>query len=104
MEKKISKHDMQTEIHSDNDGHDHDEESGEENLLKSRWRLWLSLVILLGFVALTQLAKIEVSKPVEIALMTLAYLLAGYNTLERAFRSLRRGDFFNEFTHCTLPT
>ena len=104
MEKKISKHDMQTEIHSDNDGHDHDEESGEENLLKSRWRLWLSLVILLGFVALTQLAKIEVSKPVEIALMTLAYLLAGYNTLERAFRSLRRGDFFNEFTLMSIAT
>jgi Cd2+/Zn2+-exporting ATPase len=113
MEKKVQNHtddccekpiEVQTTTHSDNDGHDHDEESGEENLLKSRWRLWVSLVILLGFVALTQLAKIEVSKPVEIALMTLAYLLAGYNTLERAFRSLRRGDFFNEFTLMSVAT
>ena len=105
MKKEISKHNMQTEMHSDNDGHDHgQEELVEESLLKSRWRLWTSLFILLGFVALTQLAKIEISKPVEIGLMTLAYLLAGYNTLERAFRSLRRGDFFNEFTLMSIAT
>nr|WP_229599840.1 heavy metal translocating P-type ATPase [Runella slithyformis] len=90
--------------HSDNDGHDHEEESGEESLLKSRWRLWLSLTILLGFVAITQLFKVEVSKPIEIGLMGIAYLLAGYNTLERAFRSLRRGDFFNEFTLMSIAT
>lgn len=91
--------------HTDNDGHNHaQEESGEESLLKSRWRLWLSLTILLGFVAVTQFFKVEMAKPVEIALMTLAYLLAGYNTLERAFRSLRRGDFFNEFTLMSIAT
>lgn len=104
MEKEILKHEEQPEIHSDNDGHDHDEESGEESLLKSRWRLWLSLAILLGFVAITQLFKVEVSKPVEIGLMGIAYLLAGYNTLERAFRSLRRADFFNEFTLMSVAT
>lgn len=117
MEKKVQKHknyitddccdkpiEVQMPKHSDNDGHDHEEESGEESLLKSRWRLWLSLTILLGFVAITQLFKVEVSKPIEIGLMGIAYLLAGYNTLERAFRSLRRGDFFNEFTLMSIAT
>lgn len=116
MEKKVQSHKNQTDdccdkpvevqkpIHSDNDGHEHDEKTGEESLLKSRWRLWLSLTILLGFVAITQLFKVGVAKPVEIALMTIAYLLAGYNTLERAFRSLRRGDFFNEFTLMSIAT
>lgn len=117
MEKKEQKHKNHTDdccdkpiavqkppTHTDNDGHDHEEESGEESLLKSRWRLWLSLTILLGFVAVTQLFKVEVPKPVEIGLMTIAYLLAGYNTLERAFRSLRRGDFFNEFTLMSVAT
>ena len=117
MEKKVQKHknhttddccdkpiEVQMPAHSDNDGHDHKEESGEESLLKSRWRLWLSLTILLGFVAITQLFKVEVSKPIEIGLMGIAYLLAGYNTLERAFRSLRRGDFFNEFTLMSIAT
>jgi Zn2+/Cd2+-exporting ATPase len=115
MEKKVQSHknhttdeccdtspEIKTPTHSDNDGHD--EELGEESLLKSRWRLWLSLTILLGFVAITQLFKVEVSKPVEIGLMGIAYLLAGYNTLERAFRSLRRGDFFNEFTLMSVAT
>ncbi|WP_028665363.1 heavy metal translocating P-type ATPase [Runella zeae] len=117
MEKKVQIHknhttddccdtssEVKTPTHSDNDGHEHDEETGEESLLKSRWRLWLSLTILLGFVAITQLFKVEIAKPVEIALMTIAYLLAGYNTLERAFRSLRRGDFFNEFTLMSIAT
>lgn len=91
-------------IKEHNANHDQEEESGEESLLKSRWQLWLSLVILLGFVALTQLFKVEVSKSVEIGLMGVAYLLAGYNTLERAFRSLLRGDFFNEFTLMSVAT
>ncbi len=117
MEKKMQSHKNHTTdnccdtspkvkmpIHSDNDGHDHDEESGEASLFQSRWRLWLSLTILLGFIAVTQFFKVEVAKSVEITLMTLAYLLAGYNTLERAFRSLRRGDFFNEFTLMSIAT
>jgi Cd2+/Zn2+-exporting ATPase len=87
--------------------HDHDhshDESEEESLLKSRWRLWVSLLLLVGFVIANYLLRIEVAKWLEIGLMTLAYLLAGYNTLERAFRSVRRGDFFNEFTLMSIAT
>ncbi len=76
----------------------------EESLLKSRWRLWLSLAILIGFVLTVYGFSIKVVRPIEIGLMLVAYLLAGYPTLERAFRSIRRGDFFNEFTLMSIAT
>ncbi|AEI48066.1 heavy metal translocating P-type ATPase [Runella slithyformis] len=87
--------------------HDHEHShahSKEESLLKSRWRLWLSLTILLGFVLAVYVFTLPVTKPVEIGSMTVAYLLAGFPTLERAFRSVRRGDFFNEFTLMSIAT
>lgn len=84
--------------------HDHAHPEEEESLLKSRWRLWLSLTILLGFVLAAYVFKLPVIKPIEVGSMTIAYLLAGYPTLERAFRSVRRGDFFNEFTLMSIAT
>jgi Zn2+/Cd2+-exporting ATPase len=88
-------------------GHNHEhshDESKEESLLKSRWRLWMSLLLLVGFIIVNYLLKLEIPKWLEIGLLTIAYLLAGYNTLERAFRSVRRGDFFNEFTLMSIAT
>ncbi len=98
--------DASSNIHN---GHNHDhehshDESEEESLLKSRWRLWVSLFLLVGFVIAKYLLKLDVPKWLEIGLMTIVYLLAGYNTLERAFRSVRRGDFFNEFTLMSIAT
>ena len=93
--------------HEHNHDHEHEhshDESEEESLLKSRWRLWVSLLLLVGFVIANYLLKLEIPKWLEIGLMTIAYLLAGYNTLERAFRSVRRGDFFNEFTLMSIAT
>lgn len=87
--------------HDHEHSHDHPE---EESLLKSRWRLWLSLTILLGFVLAAYVFKLPIIKPIEVGSMLVAYLLAGYPTLERAFRSVRRGDFFNEFTLMSIAT
>jgi Cd2+/Zn2+-exporting ATPase len=98
-----SQHDSSKAHHEHNHDHNHDE-SKEESLLKSRWRLWVSLLLLIGFVIANYLLKLEIPKWLEIGLMTVAYLLAGYNTLERAFRSVRRGDFFNEFTLMSIAT
>ncbi|MFN8348440.1 MAG: heavy metal translocating P-type ATPase [Spirosomataceae bacterium] len=107
MENTDSVHTSQkrpSEAHTEHThGHSHGE-SEEESLLKSRWRLWLSLLLLVGFVIANYLLKLAVPKWLEIGLMTIAYLLAGYNTLERAFRSVRRGDFFNEFTLMSIAT
>lgn len=76
----------------------------EESLLQIYWRLWLSLAILIGFLLLTFVLSYKLPQPVEIGLMVAAYLLAGYPTLERAFRSIKRGDFFNEFTLMSIAT
>lgn len=90
--------------HSEGDGHDHSGQGGSESLIKSRWALWLSLVILLGFLLVSKVLEIPVVKPVEIGLMVAAYVLAGYKTIQIAFRRVKRADFFNEFTLMTTAT
>lgn len=90
--------------HSEGDGHDHGGQGGSESLIKSRWALWLSLAILLGFLLVSKALEIPVAKPVEIGLMAAAYVLAGYKTLQIAFRRVKRADFFNEFTLMTTAT
>jgi Zn2+/Cd2+-exporting ATPase len=93
--------------HSDND-HDHGDHSHgnaeETSLFKSRWPLWTSLLILAIFLIATWALKIEIGKPTEIVLMLSAYLLAGYKTIGVAFRRVKRGDLFNEFTLMTIAT
>jgi Cd2+/Zn2+-exporting ATPase len=66
--------------HSEGDGHDHGNQAGSASLIKSRWALWLSLVILLGFLLANKVLDIPVAKPVEIGLMVIAYVLAGHKT------------------------
>jgi len=90
--------------HSEGDGHDHSGQGGSESLIKSRWALWLSLVILLGFLLVSKVLEMQVAKPVEIGLMVAAYVLAGYKTIQIAFRRVKRADFFNEFTLMTTAT
>ena len=91
----------------DHDDHDHDHDHGGDennNLLMSRWTLWLSLFILAAFLITTFLLRIEVNRYAEIALMLSAYLLAGYKTVIRAFQKVGRGDLFNEFSLMTIAT
>lgn len=91
--------------HKDEDDHDHDhEQEGEGSLLKSRWALWLSFSILLGFILVSFVFKIAVPKTIEIVLMGIAYVLAGYKTVHKAFSKVMKGDFFNEFTLMTTAT
>lgn len=91
------------ELEEDEDDHDHEGE-GDESLLKSRWDLWLSLSILLGFILVSLVFKIAVPKTVEIVLMGIAYVLAGHKTVQKAFTKVIQGDFFNEFTLMTTAT
>lgn len=96
--------------HSHDDDHDHDHgdhshgTDGDAGILKSRWMLWLSLTILAVFLILTYIAKIELPRTVEVAMMLVAYVLAGNKTVAMAFRKVGRGDFFNEFTLMTIAT
>ena len=94
------------DAHGDHD-HDHDHShDGDDDagLFQSRWPLWASLLILATFLMLTFVFKIEISRPIEIGSMLTAYLLAGYKTIGVAFRRIKRGDLFNEFTLMTIAT
>jgi len=101
---KHSGHDHEGHSHDDHD-HDHDHGGGEEKgLLLSRWPLWLSVIILATFLVAHYGFKLEINRITEIALMLSAYLLAGYKTIALAFRRIKRGDLFNEFTLMTIAT
>jgi len=94
------------DAHGDHD-HDHDHShDGDDDagLFQSRWPLWASLLILATFLTLTFVFKIEISRSIEIGSMLTAYLLAGYKTIGVAFRRIKRGDLFNEFTLMTIAT
>ena len=103
--KKHEGHNHDEHEEEDGDDHDHDHEGeGDESLLKSRWALWLSLSILLGFIIVSMVFKIAIPKTVEIVLMGIAYVLAGHKTVQKAFTKVIQGDFFNEFTLMTTAT
>ncbi|MEO6684323.1 MAG: hypothetical protein ABIN24_00095, partial [Dyadobacter sp.] len=102
---KTQQHNHGDHNHDDDHDHDHDHGGGENaSLLIGRWPLWLSLTILAVFLFVTYGLKIEINEYAEIALMLSAYLLAGYKTIALAFRRIKRGDLFNEFTLMTIAT
>lgn len=98
-------------VHKHN-GHDHDHDHGDHShgdsadsgFLKSRWMLWLSLLILAVYLITTFLIEIKINRIAEIGMMLTAYVLAGNKTIAIAFRKAARGDFFNEFTLMTIAT
>lgn len=105
-----AKADVSVKHHNHSHDHDHNHgdhshgSDGDSGILKSRWMLWLSLAILSVFLVLTYIAKVEIPRPAEIAMMLVAYVLAGNKTVALAFRKASRGDFFNEFTLMTIAT
>lgn len=93
--------------HGEDDGHDHAATSvveAQESILVSNWALWLGLALLLGFLVTTYLFGVDVPRPVELAWMGVAYLLAGYKTIYTAWRKVLLRNFFNEFTLMTVAT
>ena len=83
--------------HSDDDGHDHGSAVSPSWL--SHWPLLTALVILLTMQVLDFGFKISFLKTVKLIIYSIAYLLAGYNVLDMAWRKAKRFDFFNEFPH-----
>ncbi|HEV8081225.1 MAG TPA: heavy metal translocating P-type ATPase [Chitinophagaceae bacterium] len=92
------KHDQ----HSHDDGHDHGKE--EESGWKGHWQLLLSLAILLIMLILQFGFKYVPPFPFDLIIFIGAYLLAGYNVLDLAFRKAKRFDFFNEFFLMSVAT
>lgn len=106
---------MKTKTHTDNDGHDHDEDEHDENDghdhgaeddagWKSHWDLLLALLILVVMMVLNYGFDYVPPKWIDFSVHFIAFLLAGWRVLDLAFRKLKRGDIFNEFFLMSVAT
>jgi Cd2+/Zn2+-exporting ATPase len=96
------RHDHKDDDHEEDDEHDHGAEDTDS--LKSHWPLLSSLAILLIMLVLEFGFKYKPAFPVDLIIYLIAYLLAGYNVLNLAFRKAKRFDFFNEFFLMSVAT
>ena len=90
------------EGHTDDDGHNHG--GAEEAGWQSHWPLLSALAILLIMLVLEFGFKYKPQFPFDLNIFLAAYLLAGYNVLNLAFRKAIRFDFFNEFFLMSVAT
>jgi len=91
-----------THDHSDDDGHNHGSE--EPSGWLSHWPLLTSLAIVVVMMVLEYGFHITFNTIVQLIIFIPAYLLAGYNVLNLAFRKALRFDFFNEFFLMSVAT
>lgn len=84
-----------------NKDHDH---GGEETGWKAHWDLLLALAILVVLLVLEYGFNLEIPNIPLLAINLIAYLLAGRNVLNLAWRKSKRGDFFNEFVLMSVAT
>lgn len=95
-EPKKHTHEHNHEDHEHNH-EDHDHDHGGGSGWKSQLPLLSALLILAVMLVLDYGFKIQLPKLIQLVVFGIAYLLAGYNVLDLAFRKAMRLDFFNEF-------
>ncbi len=95
-EPEPAKHQHNEHNHDDPD-HSHDHGDGHEPGWKGQIPLLSALLILVVMLILDYGFKIRPANIIQLVIFGIAYLLAGYNVLELAFRKAMRLDFFNEF-------
>jgi Cd2+/Zn2+-exporting ATPase len=95
-------HDHEDGHDHDDDEHDHDDEDSPG--WKSHWPLLSSLAILLVMLILDFGFKYKPDFPIDLAIYAIAFILAGYNVIYKAYRKAKRFDFFNEFFLMSVAT
>jgi Cd2+/Zn2+-exporting ATPase len=88
--------------HSDDDGHNHGSE--EPSGWLSHWPLLTSLAVVVVMMVLEYGFHITFNTVTQLIIFIPAYLLAGFNVLNLAFRKALRFDFFNEFFLMSVAT
>lgn len=78
--------------------------SEENQGWKGHWQLLLSVLILLIMLTLEFGFDYIPEFPIDLIIFLVAYLLAGFNVLNLAFRKAIRFDFFNEFFLMSVAT
>ena len=106
---------------SEDHDHDHEEMSSDDTVTqpqtgktaiiaeddtgwKSHWKLLLAILILFVMLALEYGYDYIPEFPFNLVIYLAAYLLAGMNVLNLAFRKAIRFDFFNEFFLMSVAT
>ena len=95
-------HKHASDEHGDDDGHNHG--STEPQSWLSHWPLLTSLTVVIVMMVLEYGFHITFSNLIQLIIFIPAYLLAGYNVLDLAFRKAMRLDFFNEFFLMSVAT
>ena len=88
--------------HDEDDGHDHGGEEAQG--WKGHWPLLTSFAILMILLVLQFGFNYNPAFPVDLIIYLVAYVLAGFNVLNLAFRKAKRFDFFNEFFLMSVAT
>jgi Cd2+/Zn2+-exporting ATPase len=88
--------------HDDDDGHNHG--SAEPQSWLSHWPLLTALTVVIVMMVLEYGFHITFGNLTQLTIFIPAYLLAGYNVLDLAFRKAMRLDFFNEFFLMSVAT
>jgi Cd2+/Zn2+-exporting ATPase len=88
--------------HDDDDGHNHG--SAEPQSWLSHWPLLTALTVVVVMMVLEYGFHITFNRLIQLIIFIPAYLLAGYNVLDLAFRKAMRLDFFNEFFLMSVAT
>jgi Cd2+/Zn2+-exporting ATPase len=91
------------QVHNHDHDHDHDHGAGDAGWL-SHWPLLLALLILVIMQVMELGFQIHLPILISLPIYLVAYLLAGYNVLNLAFRKAIRLDFFNEFFLMSVAT
>lgn len=92
-------------LSNDQHTHDHDHHShGSSGGWRSHWSLLTALAILLTMQILEYGFQVKFNPLAELFIYLSAYLLAGYQVLDMAWRKVKRFDFFNEFFLMSVAT
>src|SRR6188768_1326560 len=89
--------------HDHEHNHDHDH-GGETDGWESHWDLLLGFAILFTMLLLKYAFDFVPAKSIDFLVHFVAFILAGWRVADLAFRSAKRGDFFNEFVLMTTAT
>ncbi len=93
--------------HEHDDDHEHDDHNhgdSEGGTWLAHWPLLTALLVVVAMMILEYGFDIRFSQLTQILIYVPAYLLAGYNVLNLAFRKALRLDFFNEFFLMSVAT
>jgi Cd2+/Zn2+-exporting ATPase len=99
--------------HNESDGHDHDAINSEDEAEVQSWKTYLPaiisfLLLILGIIADNQVNKFQrfdfFQGYIRLIYYAIPYLLIGGPVLKKAYRSILRRDFFNEFMLMSIAT